>query len=120
MGVMNDSLTQIDPKVVAELRRLPARGSADLFVKLVGLFEISSAEALAQLQTALQMSAAGQAAAICHKLKSIAGSVGTVAFAREVGRIERHCVEGDLARARDSLAGLQAAHPTLLAELARS
>jgi HPt (histidine-containing phosphotransfer) domain-containing protein len=113
-------LTQIDRSVVEELRRLPARGSANLFVKLVGLFEINSAEALAQLQTALQMSAAGQAAAICHKLKSIAGSVGTVAFAREVGRIERHCVEGDLARARDLLGRLQAAHPTLLAELARS
>jgi HPt (histidine-containing phosphotransfer) domain-containing protein len=120
MGVMDDSLTQIDRKVVAELRRLPARGSADLFVKLVGLFEVSSAEALARLQTALQMSAAGQAAAICHKLKSIAGSVGAVAFAREVGRIERHCVEGDLARARDLLGGLRAAHPTLLAELGRS
>jgi HPt (histidine-containing phosphotransfer) domain-containing protein len=120
MRVMNDSLAQIDRKVVAELRRLPARGSADLFVKLVGLFEISSTDALAQMQTALQTSAAGQAAAICHKLKSIAGSVGAVAFAREVGRIERHCVEGDLARARDLFAGLQAAHPTLLAELARS
>jgi HPt (histidine-containing phosphotransfer) domain-containing protein len=117
---MNDSLTQIDQKVVAELRRFPGRGSADLFVKLVGLFEISSAEAMAQLQAALQMSAAGQAAAICHRFKSIAGSVGAVAFAREVGRIERHCVEGDLARARDLLVGLQAAHPTLLAELARS
>jgi HPt (histidine-containing phosphotransfer) domain-containing protein len=120
MGVMDESLTRIDRKVVAELQRLPARGAASLFVKLVGLFEISSAEALAQLQTALQMSAAGQAAAICHKLKSIAGSVGAVPFAREVGRIERHCVEGDLARARDLLGGLQAAHPTLLAELARS
>ena len=117
---MDDSLTQIDPKVVAELRRLPAREGANLFVKLVGLFEISSAEALAQLQTALQMSAAGQAAAVCHKLKSIAGSVGAVAFAREVATIERHCVEGDLVRARDSLGRLQAAHPTLLAELARS
>ena len=117
---MDDSLTQIDRKVVAELRRLPARGAADLFMKLVGLFEISSAEALAQLQTALQISAAAQAAAICHRLKSIAGSVGAVAFAREVGMIERHCVEGDLARARDSLGRLQAAHPTLLAELARS
>jgi HPt (histidine-containing phosphotransfer) domain-containing protein len=120
MGVMDDSLTQIDRKVVAELRRLPARGAADLFVKLVGLFEISSAEALVQLHAALQISAAGRAAAICHKLKSIAGNVGAMAFAREVGRIERHCVEGDLARARDLLGGLQAAHPTLLAELARS
>jgi HPt (histidine-containing phosphotransfer) domain-containing protein len=120
MGVMEDSLTQIDPKVVAELRRFPTRGSADLFVKLVGLFEISSAEALAQLQTALQVSATGQAAAICHRFKSIAGSVGAVAFAREVGRIERHCVEGDLARARELLGELQAAYPTLLAELARS
>jgi HPt (histidine-containing phosphotransfer) domain-containing protein len=116
---MDDSLTQIDRKLVAELRRLPARGAADLFVKLVGLFEISSAEALVQLHTALQRAAAGQAAAICHKLKSIAGNVGAVAFAHEVGRIERHCVEGDLARARDLLSGLQAAHPTLLAELAR-
>jgi HPt (histidine-containing phosphotransfer) domain-containing protein len=120
MGAMDDSLTQIDPKVVAELRCLPARGSANLFVKLVGLFEISSAGALAQLQTALLMSAAGQAAAICHKLKSSAGHVGALAFAREVGRIERHCVEGDLARARELLGGLQAAHPTLLAALARS
>jgi HPt (histidine-containing phosphotransfer) domain-containing protein len=117
---MDDSLTQIDRRVVAELRCLPARGSANLFVKLVGFFEIGSAEALAQLQTALQMSAAGKAAAICHKLKSIAGNVGAVAFAREVGRVERHCVEGDLARAQDLLGGLQAAHPTLLAELARS
>ena len=117
---MDDSLTQIDPKVVAELRRLPARGSTNLYVKLVGLFEISSAEALAQLQTALQLAAAGQAAAICHKLKSIAGSVGAVAFAREVGRIERHCVEGDLARARELLGELQAAYPTLLEELART
>jgi HPt (histidine-containing phosphotransfer) domain-containing protein len=120
MGVMEDSLTRIDPNVVAELRRLPSRGSDNLFAKLVGLFEIGSSEALTQLQTALQMSAAGQAAAICHKLKSIAGSVGAVAFAREVGRIERHCVEGDLTRARDLLRALQAAHPTLLAELARS
>jgi HPt (histidine-containing phosphotransfer) domain-containing protein len=120
MGVMDDSLTQIDRRVVAELRCLPARGSANLFVRLVGFFEISSAEALAQLQIALSLSAAGQAAAICHKLKSIAGSVGAVAFAREVGRIERHCVEGDLPRARDLLRGLQAAHPTLVAELARS
>jgi HPt (histidine-containing phosphotransfer) domain-containing protein len=117
---MDDSLTQIDRKVVAELQGLPARGGANLFVKLVGLFEIGSAEALAQLQTALQISAAGQAAAICHKLKSIAGNVGAVAFAREVDRIERHCVEGDLAAARVLLGGLQAAHPTLLAELARS
>jgi HPt (histidine-containing phosphotransfer) domain-containing protein len=120
MGVMDDSLNQIDRRVVAQLQRLPARGATNLFVKLVGLFEIASTEALAQLQTALQRSAAGQAAAICHKLKSIAGSVGAVAFAREVGRIELHCVEGDLARARDLLGGLQAAHPTLLAELARS
>jgi HPt (histidine-containing phosphotransfer) domain-containing protein len=117
---MDDSLTQIDRRVVAELRRLPARGSANLFVKLVDLFQTSSAETLSQLQTALQMSATGQAAAICHRLKSIAGNVGAMTFAREVGQIERLCVEGDLGRARDLLGALQAAHPTLLAELARS
>jgi HPt (histidine-containing phosphotransfer) domain-containing protein len=117
---MDDSLTGIDRKVVAELRRMPARGAPNLFVKLVGLFEISSAVTLSQLQTALQAAAAGQAAALCHKLKSAAGNIGAAAFAREVGRIERLCLEGDLARARDLLAGLQAAHPTLLAELARS
>jgi len=116
---MDEPLTQIDPRVVAELRCLPARGAANLFVKLVDLFAVGSSEALAQMQTALQLSAGGQAAAICHKLKSIAGHVGATAFAREVARIERHCVEGDLARARDLFAGLQAAHPALLAELAR-
>ncbi len=35
---MEDSLTRIDRRVVAELRGLPARGSTNLFVKLVGLF----------------------------------------------------------------------------------
>ena len=117
---MEDSLTRIDRGMVAELRGLPAHGSANLFVKLVGLFATSSTATLSQLQTALQMSAAGQAAAICHKLKSTAGNIGAVAFAREVGRVEKLCVEGDVAGARDLLAGLQAAHPTLLAELARS
>jgi len=117
---MEDSLTGIDPRVVAELRSLPARGSANLFSKLVGLFEASSSATLLQLQTALQMSAAGQAAAICHRLKSAAGNIGALAFAKEVHRIESLCIEGDLVRARELLAGLQAAHPTLLAELARS
>ena len=117
---MEDSLTRIDRGVVAELRSLPARGSANLFLKLVGLFEASSAATLSQLQTALQICAAGQAAAICHRLKSAAGNVGALAFAQEVHRIEKLCMEGDLARARELLAGLQAAHPTLLAELARS
>ncbi len=117
---MEDSLTGIDRRVIAQLRSLPASGSANLFVKLVGLFEASSTETLSQLQTALQMPAAGRAAALCHKLKSSAGNLGAVAFAQEVGRIEKLCVEGNLARARELLAGLQVAHPTLLAELARS
>lgn len=116
---MEDSLAGIDRAIVAELRGMPARGSANLFVKLVGLFASSSAEALSQLQTALQTAAAGQAAAICHRLKSTAGNIGALPFAHEVGRIERLCVEGDLARARDLFTALQAAHPTLLAELAR-
>jgi HPt (histidine-containing phosphotransfer) domain-containing protein len=117
---MEDSLTVLDRRVVAELRRLPAHGSDNLFMKLVGLFQTSSAETLSQLHGALQMSAAGQAAGMCHRLKSAAGNLGAVAFAHEVGRIERLCVEGDLARARELLAGLQAAHPTRLEELARS
>jgi HPt (histidine-containing phosphotransfer) domain-containing protein len=117
---MEDSLTGIDRKVVAELRGMPARDAANLFVKLVELFATNSTATLSQLQTAVQASDAGQAAALCHKLKSAAGNVGAAAFARELGRIERLCLEGDLAGARDLLAGLQAAHPTLLAELARS
>jgi len=117
---MEDSLTGIDHTVITELRSLPARGSPNLFVKLVGLFQASSAESLSQLQTALQMSATGQAAAICHRLKSAAGNIGAVAFANEVHRIERLCIEGEPVRARELLEGLRAAHPTLLAELARA
>jgi HPt (histidine-containing phosphotransfer) domain-containing protein len=117
---MEDSLTGIDRRVITELRSLPARGSPNLFVKLVGLFQASSAESLSQLQTALQMSAAGQAAAICHRLKAAAGNIGAVAFAHEVHRIEGLCTQGDLGRARELLAELQAAHPTLLAKLARA
>ena len=117
---MEDPLTGIDRRIVTELRSLPARGSANLFVKLVGLFQTSSTETLSQLQTALQMSAAGQAAAICHRLKSAAGNIGAMRFAQEVHRIEKLCVEGNLARAQELFAGLQAAHPTLLEELARA
>ncbi len=117
---MEGSLTAIDRGIVAQLRGLPARGSENLFVKLVGLFASGSGEALSQLESALQLSAAGQAAAICHKLKASAGNIGALVFAQEVGRIEKLCVEGNLARARELLAGLQAAHPTLLSELARS
>ncbi len=112
-----DALSKLDPTVVAELRGISARGSADLYTRLAGLFRTSSVDALRHLRAALESSALPAARAICHRLKSSAANVGALEFSRRVGQLERSCVEGDLAAACNLLEALQAAHAPLLAEL---
>jgi HPt (histidine-containing phosphotransfer) domain-containing protein len=112
-----DTLSKIDPAVVAELRRISAPGSADLSTRLVSLFRSGSVDALRQLQASLEASAFQAARAICHRLKSSAANVGALEFSRHVAQLERSCVGGDLARATRLLEGLQAAHASLVAEL---
>ncbi len=112
--------SKVDPAVVAELRRVPTRGSVDLYSRLVELFGPGSADALVQLRAALEASSTGPAGAICHRLKSSAANVGALAFAQRVDQLERLCVAGDAARALELLEELQAAQPALIAELTRS
>jgi two-component system sensor histidine kinase/response regulator len=118
--ITSDALSKVDPTVVAGLRRIPSRGSADLYSRLVELFETGSADALAQLRAALEASSCVAASAICHKLKSSAANVGALAFAQRVGQLEELCFEADITRALELLEGLQAAQPALIVELLNS
>lgn len=120
MSHWSEALSKVDPAVVAELRAVSARGSSDLYGRLVELFRASSVDALQHLRTSLQGSAFQSARAVCHRLKSSAANVGALEFSRHVGQLERACLEGDLARGRDLLQQLQAAHLPLLAALAEA
>ena len=111
------ALSKLDPTVVSELRRISARGSADLYTRLADLFRTGCADALRDLRVCLEGSAFQPARAICHRLKSSAANVGALGFSRQVGQLERACVAGDIARAGQLLTSLQAAHASLLAEL---
>ncbi len=110
-----DALCQVDPKVVAELRKLS--GGAALYSRLVELFRSGSSDALTQLHTALGVSAFQTACALCHKLKSSAANVGAMAFSRQVALLEHLCAAADGNRALDLLGELQAAHAGLMTEL---
>ena len=112
-----NALSKIDPTVVSELRRIPARGSADLYTRLAGLFRTGCADALRDLQVSLEGSAFQPARAICHRLKSSAANVGALGFSRQVGQLERACIAGDIARAGQLLTSLQAAQPALVAQI---
>jgi HPt (histidine-containing phosphotransfer) domain-containing protein len=114
------ALSKVDPTVVAQLRGVPSKSSTDLYCTLVDLFRAGSPEALAQLRSALANSALLPARAICHKLRSSAANVGALAFAQELGQLERLCLEGDLGRAQGVLVGLEAAYSALMVELANS
>jgi len=112
-----DALCQVDARIVAELSRVS--GSTNLYSRLVALFHTGSADALAQLTSALEASALPPARSVCHKLKSSAANVGAMAFSRQLALLEQRCVAGDLHQARELLAGLQAAHSGLMTELSR-
>lgn len=112
-----EALCQVDARIVAELGRVS--GAANLYARLVALFRTGSADALAQLSSALEASALQPARAVCHKLKSSAANVGAMAFSRQVALLERQCVDGDITQARELFAGLQAAHSDLMSELSR-
>ena len=92
-------------------------GSSDLFVSLVGLFQSGSSDAMATLDTKLQAGDLAAAGAICHKLASSAANVGALSFSRDMRRLERLCVAGDLAEAQPLFNRLHAAYPSLILEL---
>jgi HPt (histidine-containing phosphotransfer) domain-containing protein len=112
-----EPLASVDPAAVAGLRRLRGEGHADLYSKLVDLFEVSAAQSLAQLSAALDAKDSVAAAAVCHKLASSAANVGASAFARDVRALERLCASGEARPARELYQRLATAYPALIAEL---
>ncbi|HEV2703820.1 MAG TPA: two-component regulator propeller domain-containing protein, partial [Steroidobacteraceae bacterium] len=111
-------LAVVDGKAVASLRNLRTGGGADLYSKLVGLFQTGSAETLDALERALAQSDLPAAAALCHKLKASAANVGALVFSRELATLETACVAGHIEEAQALHARVRGAYPALLAELA--
>jgi signal transduction histidine kinase/ligand-binding sensor domain-containing protein/CheY-like chemotaxis protein/HPt (histidine-containing phosphotransfer) domain-containing protein len=110
-------LATVDTKAVASLRNLRSGGGAELYSKLVGLFQSGSAEAMAALEGALAGADLPAAAALCHKLKASAANVGALVFSRELGGLEKACETRNIAEAQHLYARVRSAYPALLAEL---
>jgi signal transduction histidine kinase/CheY-like chemotaxis protein/HPt (histidine-containing phosphotransfer) domain-containing protein len=110
----NDALTSIDAAAIASLRKLRSGAHADLYTRLVELFRSGSTESISQLRAAIAAKDLAAAASVCHKLSSSAANVGALMYAKELRRLEQLCNAGDVTKAADLNAALQAAHPALL------
>jgi signal transduction histidine kinase/ligand-binding sensor domain-containing protein/CheY-like chemotaxis protein/HPt (histidine-containing phosphotransfer) domain-containing protein len=114
-----ETVTQIDRQTVTGLKNLRSLGQADLYSKLVGLFQPASAKAIAELGAALAANDFEDAAGVCHKFASSAANVGALVFARHIRDLERLCRDRDGARAARLFETIRAALPPLLEELTR-
>jgi signal transduction histidine kinase/ligand-binding sensor domain-containing protein/CheY-like chemotaxis protein/HPt (histidine-containing phosphotransfer) domain-containing protein len=110
-------LSSIDANAVGALRKLRADQHADLYSKLVGLFQSSSVDSLGQLRAAFASSDLPAAAAICHKLSASAANVGALAYANQVRVLERLCIADERTKALALHGTLQVAHAPLIEAL---
>jgi signal transduction histidine kinase/ligand-binding sensor domain-containing protein/CheY-like chemotaxis protein/HPt (histidine-containing phosphotransfer) domain-containing protein len=110
-------LTAVDGRTIDSLRNLRGGGTADLYPKLVALFQAGSAESLAALDVALASVDLRTAAALSHKLKASAANVGALAFSLELGLLERACEAGKADEAGRLQSRLRSAYPVLISEL---
>jgi len=115
----SDLLSSVDPTAVSALRNLRAGRHADLYSKLVDLFQVGSLKSLTELRGALAAGDLKTAGSVCHKLASSAANVGALEFAKEVRRLGTMCSEGNAAGAGELTGGLEAAHPMLMDVLMR-
>jgi len=115
----SDLLSSVDPTAVSALRNLRAGRHADLYSKLVDLFQVGSLKSLTELRGALAAGDLKTAGSVCHKLASSAANVGALEFAKEVRRLGTMCSEGNAAGAEELTGGLEAAHPMLMDVLMR-
>ena len=106
--------SDIDSAAVARLRNLRGNSRADLYDRLVELFESGSARALVELRTALERGSFDAAAAISHKFASSAANVGALTFAQGVRELERLCQAGDAGHSLGLYLRLRTAHPRLM------
>jgi len=111
------SLSSVDAAAVARLRNLRGGGHADLYSKLVDLFQTGSSDSLQQLQAALEAGNLKAAGAVCHKLASGAANVGALPFAQDVRQLEQLCIAGDAVHAQLLYERLSVAQPALIEEL---
>ena len=111
------SISSVDAATVASLKEIKSRGSADLYVTLVSMFENSSSNSLEHIHNALLAEDFAAAGAVCHKLKSSAGNVGALAFANAVIELERLCVANNTAAAWRLYERIGSAHPLLVGQL---
>ncbi len=111
------ALASVDSNAVSVLRQLPAGRRVDLYGRLVELFRASSTQSLAELDAALARDDLAAAAAVCHKMAAAAGNVGALAYAGQLRTLERHCIAGKGALARELGRELAAAHGPLLETL---
>jgi signal transduction histidine kinase/ligand-binding sensor domain-containing protein/DNA-binding NarL/FixJ family response regulator len=112
-------LATIDDATLSALRVLGRDRQAELFARLVGLFETGATQALEDLGRALAQHRFAEAAGLCHKLKASAGNVGAVVFAAHVRELEQACTPAAVARALALHARLAQALPGLLDALHR-
>jgi HPt (histidine-containing phosphotransfer) domain-containing protein len=109
--------SDIDSAAVARLINLRTPGDsgpADLYGRLVELFESGSARALVELRTALEHGRFQDAATVSRKFASSAANVGALTFAQSVRELERLCLAGDAGHALGLYRRLRAAHPPLM------
>lgn len=106
--------SDIDSAAVARLRNLRNSGPADLYGRLLELFESGSARALVELRTALEHGRFDDAATISHKFASNAANVGALTFAQGVRELERLCRAGDAGHSLGLYLRLRAVHPRLM------
>jgi signal transduction histidine kinase/ligand-binding sensor domain-containing protein/CheY-like chemotaxis protein/HPt (histidine-containing phosphotransfer) domain-containing protein len=114
-----ETVTQIDGQTVTGLKNLRGLGQADLYSKLVGLFQPASAKAIEELGAALAANAFEDAAAVCHKFASSAANVGALVFARHIRDLEKLCRDRDRVGAARLFETIRAALPALTEELTR-
>jgi CheY-like chemotaxis protein/HPt (histidine-containing phosphotransfer) domain-containing protein len=112
-------LSQIDVATVLALKSLRAGDQPNLFSKLVDLFEIASAEAMTELDSAFAADDLAGASATFHKLAASAANVGALTFARHARTLEGLCKRRDGTRARQLFVAMRAAQPALIDELSR-
>jgi len=112
------ALSSVDANAVASLRKLRGGKQVDLYAKLVDLFRTGSSESLAVLRECFAKDDLQAAAGVCHKLKSSAANIGALVYAKQMTQLEKLCLAGDRARARELHESLQAAHAPLLETLA--
>ena len=111
------ALACLDEASVAHLRRAKP-GQKPLYSKLAKLYLESAPVSMQELSEHLADAQFSAAAGVCHKLKSSSATLGALAFAEELKRLEALCVQE---RKEDALAvfeRVRLAQPALLEAIA--